>query len=112
MYAVGTTNEPAFVRILPVNVAMPPVAIGELAAGEKSNEDVLVGATPVAGIRVNSDAVSAELFTRLLPARSNAFCVADDAWKTLGTTEKRMFQHNRHMPQRCRPCYNPWLPRS
>ena len=66
MYAVGVTNVPAFVGMAPVKVARPPVAIGDPAAGVKSNAEMLAGAAPTAGIAVNSDAAVAVLSVRLL----------------------------------------------
>ena len=76
MYAVGVTTVPAFARILPVNVAIPPVAIGEPVAGEKSNDETLVGGTPVAGNSAKSEAVVAVPSVKLLPLKSNEFCCA------------------------------------
>src|SRR5262249_1163386 len=47
MYGVGTTNVPAFVWIFPVKLFMPPVAIGEPVAGEKSKALTPFGTEPV-----------------------------------------------------------------
>ena len=74
------TKLPAFVRMAPVKVARPPVAIGEPVAGEKSNAVMLVGAAPTAGIAVNSEAAVAVLNVRLFAVASSANCVADGAW--------------------------------
>src|SRR4029450_11060025 len=72
-YAVPATVVPAAVASLPVNVASPPVASGELAAGVQSKADACVVALTVAGNAVKSAVVAVVLLTSAFPAISSEF---------------------------------------
>ena len=70
---------------------MPPVAIGELAAGVKSNASIPAGTDPFAGSATNSDAAAFVLSVSELPAASSENCVAGVAvfaWKSTGVSAK------------------------
>src|SRR5689334_20658177 len=73
---------------------MPPLAIAEPAIGVQSNTATPLGTAPIAGIAVKSTVETAELFVKLLPARSSENCVAGVAvfaWKTAGVSAKTTF---------------------
>jgi hypothetical protein len=91
MYGVGVTNVPAFVEIFPLKLFMPPVAIAEPVAGEKSKPLAPVGTDPVAGIATNNGAASPVLRVSELPAASSENCdagVAVLAWNSSGVSAK------------------------
>src|SRR6185503_13706491 len=81
-YAVAVTNVPALVAMAPPKAFSPPVAIGEPAAGVKSNAEMSAGAVPTVGIVVKSDAAVAVLSVRLFVVESSWNCVAEGVWKS------------------------------
>jgi hypothetical protein len=68
---VAVTKVPALVAMAPVKALRPPVAMGEPAAGVKSNDAMSVGALPTSGMVVKVDAAVAVLSFRLFAVESS-----------------------------------------
>src|SRR5262245_39460241 len=86
---------PAFVDILPLKVAIPPLAIAALAAGVQSSAAAFAGEEPTAGSAVNSAVAAVLLLGRALAVMSSENCVAGVAvfaWKDTGVSVMNTFR--------------------